>query len=399
MNRNVLLLSCSMALGLSGAPVITLLGGIIGTSLAPYPSLSTLPVALMVLGIALCTIPAALLMKKIGRRLGFMSASFVAALASLGGIYAISAESFTLFCLVAMFIGGNIAFVQQYRFAAAESVEPALVSKAVSIVLLGGIAAAYLGPELAKQTSEMLPFGLYSGSFAALAALNLVNGVLLYFFRESHIQGEVTKGDERPLSTIVYQPIYLAAVMAGLVAFGVMSYIMTATPVSMHIIDHFSINETARVIQSHIMAMFIPSLFTGFLIARYGLARIMFAGTTLMTACAVIAMIEHHFVHYWTGLVLLGVGWNFLFIGGTTLLTRCYRPSERFKAQAVNDFAVFGFQAIASLTAGTVLFRAGWETLNGLSLPLLVIMFAIILRLKPQLESANSSDVIKEKGK
>ncbi|TNF48413.1 MFS transporter, partial [bacterium] len=211
------------------------------------------------------------------------------------------------------------------------------LAKRFPSLLLGGIAAAFLGPELAKQTRDMLPFGLYSGSFATLAVLNFVNGGLLCFLRESRVREEMIKSDERPLTAVVLQPMYITAVMAALVSYGVMSFIMTATPVSMYVIDHFSIKETARIIQSHIMAMFIPSLFTGFLIARYGLARIMIAGTSLMTACAVIAMIDRHFPHYWTGLVLLGVGWNFLFIGGTTLLTRCYRPSERFKAQAVND--------------------------------------------------------------
>lgn len=393
MNRNVFLLSSSMALGMSGAPVIVLLGGIIGTDLAPYPSWSTLPVAMLVLGTALCTVPAALLMQRIGRRPGFMIASFITSLASLGGIYAISAQSFFLFCLVALFIGANMAFVQQYRFAAAESVDPIWVSKAVSIVFLGGIAAAYLGPELAKQSREILPFGLYSGSFAVLAALYFVNACLLFFFVESRTLRKEIRGEARSSLKIVTQPVYLTAVMAGLVSYAVMAFIMTATPVSMHIIDNFSINETAWVIQSHVMAMFIPSLFTGILIARYGLVRIMLAGTALMTACAIIAMIEHHFAHYWAGLVLLGVGWNFLFIGGTTLLTRCYRPAERFKAQAVNDFIVFGFQAVASLSAGTVLFKAGWETLNGLSLPLLIIMFVLILRLRSQIEAATSSDM------
>jgi MFS family permease len=160
-----------------------------------------------------------------------------------------------------------------------------------------------------------------------------------------------------------------------------MSFIMTATPVSMHVIDNLSIDQTAWVIQSHVLAMFIPSLFTGFLISRFGLPRVMLAGTLMMMACVVAALVDRHFVHYWTGLVLLGVGWNFLFVGATTLLTRCYDPSERFKAQAFNDFTVFGFQAVASLTAGTVIFVAGWEVLNALSLPLLAVMLLVIWRM------------------
>jgi predicted MFS family arabinose efflux permease len=315
-----------------------------------------------------------------------MAASLIAALACIIGIYAIHVQSFVLFCTVAFFVGGNLAFVQQYRFAAAESVEPDMVSKAVSIVLLGGIVAAFLGVELAKLSREMLPFGLYSGSFASLAMLNFANCCLLYFLTAPQIREEIYTGSERPLGTVVRQPIYLVAVMAALIAYGVMSFIMTATPVSMHVMDNFSIESTAWVIQSHVMAMFIPSLFTGLLISRYGLTKVMLWGTTLMIVCVALALADRRFIHYWAGLVLLGVGWNFLFIGGTTLLTRCYNSAERFKAQAVNDFAVFGFQALASLSAGTVIFMAGWEVVNGLTLPFLVIMLAVVWKLKHQID-------------
>lgn len=382
MNRNVALLAGAMALGLSGAPVIVLLGGILGADLAPSPALATLPVAVMVTGVAFFTVPAALIMKGIGRKGGFMASSLTAAAGSALGIYAIAKGSFLLFCLTAFFIGANLAFVQQYRFAAAESVEGKAVGRAVSYVLLGGIAAAFLGPELAKMTRGLLPYGLYSGSFAALTCLYVLCTAVLGLYREPPPPGKEGQGEERPLGEVVRQPLYLAAVMAGLTAFGVMSFIMTATPVSMHVIDDFSIDETAWVIQSHVMAMYIPSLFTGGLVDRFGLTRIMTAGTLLMAACTAVALVDRHFMHYWTGLVLLGVGWNFLFVGGTTLLTRTYRPAERFRAQAVNDFVVFGFQAFASLTAGTVIFRAGWEALNALSLPLLGVMLAVIWKIR-----------------
>jgi MFS family permease len=392
MNRNVFLLGCAMALGLSGAPVIVLLGGIVGTTLSPDPSLATLPVAMLVTGTALCTVPAALLMGRIGRRPGFMMASAAAALASLAGALAIHLGSFTLFNLAALVIGGNMAFVQQYRFAAAESVEPEKVSRAISTVLLGGIAAAFLGPELARMSRDLLPLGLYSGSFAVLSALYLVSIAVLSGLRSPREQGlDESTGERHSLSSIVLQPLYLTAVLAGLTAYGVMAFIMTATPVSMHIIDHFTLRETAWVIQSHILAMFVPSLFTGALIGRYGLPRIMLTGTLLMTACAVISLVDRHFVHYWTGLVLLGVGWNFLFIGGTTLLTKSYRRGDQFRAQAVNDFVVFGFQALASLSAGAVIFRADWETLNSLSLPLLAAMVAVIWKMKGGIDRLRGS--------
>jgi len=375
-----------MALGLAGAPVIVLLGGILGAEFAPSPAWATLPVAMMVVGVAVCTVPAALSMERIGRRRGFMIASTVAAAAALLGIHAIAAGSFVLFCLVAFLIGGSLAFVQQYRFEAAESVDPDKIHTAVSYVLLGGVAAAFLGPELAKQTREILPFGLYSGSFAALAALGFINTGLLYFLQKPRMRESRLQGKARSIGVIARQRAYVTAVMAGLVAYGVMSFIMTATPVSMHVIDEFSINETAWVIQSHVMAMYLPSLFTGSLIGRYGLKRVMAAGIVLMTACVLLGLLDRHFIHYWVGLVLLGIGWNLLFVGGTTLLTGTYRPSESFKAQAVNDFTVFGFQALASLTAGTVIFTAGWEVLNAATLPLLAVMLAMVLKLEPAKE-------------
>jgi predicted MFS family arabinose efflux permease len=372
-----------MALGMSGAPVIVLLGGIIGTSLAPHPSWATLPVAMLVVGGAHFTVPAAMMMEKIGRRPGFMIASFVASLATLGGMTAIARGSFSLFCLSALFIGANMAFVQQYRFAAAESVAQSEVGKAVSAVLLGGIAAAFLGPELAKISKDFLPYGLYSGSFAVLSALYAVNGGLLYFLREPGPRKKRPEGQGGgALGRVVREPRYLIAVMAGMVAYGVMSFIMTATPVSMHLIDRFSLDDTALVIQSHIVAMFLPSLFTGALIGRFGLSKIMLTGTFLMGFCAAISFVDRHFIHYWAGLVLLGVGWNFLFVGGTTLLTRTYEARDRFKAQALNDVTVFGFQAIASLSAGTVIFTSGWEVLNGLSLPLLAITAVVLLKMR-----------------
>lgn len=376
-----------MALGTAGAPAMVLLGGIIGSALAPHPSWATLPVAAMVVGVAVFTVPAALLMKKIGRRPGFMVASAVTGLACLGGVYAIHVGSFIQFCLVAFFVGGNLAFVQQYRFAAAESVDVAQVSKAISIVLLGGIAAAFIGPEIVKRAMDLLPFGIYSGSFATLAAVYFLNAGLLSFLTEPEVREQEDGGTGRPIGKIIRQPLYMIAVLAAMVAYGVMSFVMTAAPVSMHIVDHFSINETAMVIQSHVMAMFIPSLFTGILISRFGISKIMMAGTMLLAACVSLALVDHQLIHYWVGMVLLGVGWNFLFVGATTLLTRCYSPAERFKSQAVNDFTVFGFQAVASLTAGAVIFMAGWEVLNGVTLPFLIVLFGMVLRMRTRIEA------------
>jgi MFS family permease len=381
MNRNILILAISQALGLAAAPMIVLIGGIIGADLAPAKSWATLPLALMVLGGASFTVPAALLMGKIGRRYGFIAGMTLALLAALTAIYAIHNRNFLLFCLATFGIGGNMAFVQQYRFAAAESVEQVYIGRAVSMVLVGGIIAAFLGPELAKNSREWLPFGPYSGSFAVLAAIYLLNITVMFFLTSPAPGGNTAEGPQRPLKTIIRQPLFRTAVLSGLVAYWCMTFIMSATPVSMHVIDGFSLPDTAWIIQSHVLAMFIPSFFSGWLIDRFGLGRVMITGIVLMALCVVAALIDRHLVHYWLALVALGVGWNFLFVGGTTLLTKTYQPAERFKAQACNELTVYGFQATASLSAGAIIFYAGWEVVNLLTVPWLLINLLVILKM------------------
>lgn len=380
--RNLLILTLSQSLGFCAAPLIIFAGGVTGTKLAPSPAWATLPIAAMVVGVALATVPAALIMKKIGRRWGFIAASLLAAMASLAAAHAIGAKSFSLFCGAILLIGANLAFIQQYRFAAAESVDVQHVSKAISFVLLGGIAAGFLGPELAKRTKNLLDLGDYAGSFASLAILYLLVAGLLFFLREPRSPSEAATGRGRPLREVITQPGYLIAVLGGMVAYGVMSFIMTATPISMHVIDGHSLDTTAGVIQSHVVAMYLPALFTGALIARWGAARVMVMGLCATVACVLFALSGHQSWIYWMALVLLGVGWNFQFLGATVMLTANYRPEERFKAQAVNDFVIFGTQALMSLSAGAVIHRANWEILNLITLPFLILVLLTMLFLR-----------------
>lgn len=380
--RNLLILTLSQSLGFCAAPLIIFAGGVTGTMLAPSPAWATLPIAAMVVGVALATVPAALVMKKIGRRWGFIAASLLAAMASLAAAHAIGAKSFSLFCGAILLIGANLAFIQQYRFAAAESVDVQHVSKAISFVLLGGIAAGFLGPELAKRTKNLLDLGDYAGSFASLAILYLLVAGLLFFLREPRSPSETATGRGRPLREVITQPGYLIAVLGGMVAYGVMSFIMTATPISMHVIDGHSLDTTAGVIQSHVVAMYLPALFTGALIARWGAARVMVIGLLATVACVLFALSGHQSWIYWMALVLLGVGWNFQFLGATVMLTANYRPEERFKAQAVNDFVIFGTQALMSLSAGAVIHRANWEILNLITLPFLILVLLTMLFLR-----------------
>lgn len=382
--QNIPILSASQALAFSAGPMVVFIGGIVGAELAPTPALSTLPSAISVVGLALTTIPAALLMRKVGRKNGFRLSALMGLLASLLAAYALHLGSFALFCLATFFLGANGAFVQQYRFAATESVPPERSSQAVSVVLLGGMAAGFLGPEIAKRTGDLLNYGEFTASFLILAGMYLVVIGLLSLLKPTTGVQEQIGGPNRPVRTIAAQPTFLAAVLSGAAAYGVMTFVMTATPLQMHTMNHFSLDQTAFVIQSHIIAMYLPSLFTGFLIERLGLIRLMLLGIMVMLGTVVVGVISRDLLHYWGALVLLGVGWNFLFVGGTVLLTRSYFPIERFKAQAANDFTIFGFQALASLSAGSVLFMANWDALLMITLPVLLGVAGVILWLNRQ---------------
>lgn len=385
--RNVSILSISQVLGLTGSVMVVFIGGIIGIELAPTPALATLPIAIMVVGVALSTVPASLLMKRIGRRRGFQSAAMIAFLAALLAVYAIYLGNFTLFCLATLFIGGNSAFVQQYRFAAVESVPVHLSGRAVSIVLLGGVVGGLLGPTIARQTKDILPFGEYSGSFAALGLIYLSVILIMSFLAKIQISEHEAKGEERPMRAILSQPKYIVAVLAGVVSYAVMSLIMTATPISMHSIHGHTLAATGLVIQSHVVAMYLPSLITAPVITRIGALRVMSTGVLAIFLCVLFNLLDSQVANYWIALVLLGIGWNFLFIGGTVLLTESYLPAERFKAQAFNDFSIFGIQALASLSAGTLIYLTSWSVLNAIAIPVLAIMLLGIFLVAQQKSS------------
>lgn len=382
MSRNVPILSISQALGFSSAAMVVLVGGIIGIELAPSPSWATLPISLMVVGVALATIPASLLMRKIGRRRGFMAGAALSGLAAMLGAYAISENSFVLFCAAGPFFGASGAFVQQYRFAAVESVPSENSARAISFVLLGGIAGGFFGPEIAKLTRNWLTWGAYAGSFISMALLQILAVFLLSLLKDISPSDEEINGVERSFRKVATQPTYLLAVLTGTVGYGVMSLIMTATPLYLHSNSGFSVDQTTFVIQSHIIAMYLPSLFTGFILERLGLVRVLIFGIFSLTATVILGVFAQKLMHYWGALVLLGVGWNFLFVGGTVLLTRSYRPAERFKAQAVNDFIIFGVRAFTSLLAGSVLYYANWQILNLTNLPFLLVILVATITLR-----------------
>ena len=373
--RNILILLVCQLISATGAIVVVTLGGIIGAKLSSNPALATLPVSVMVISIAATTIPATILMKRIGRKLGFSIASLcsVAAVALAG--YALSTGSFWIFMVSAGMFGVNMAFTQQYRYAAAESVDSEYAPRAISFVLLGAIGGAFVGTELITYGEYFFPSVQYAGALAALAVLYLVQSTL--FFLLGPMRGDdsdIHQKAQRSVAEIIRQPVFVVAVLGGVTAYGVMTLIMTATPLSMLINDGFSLKEASTIIRNHVLGMYVPSLFSGFLIERLGTVRMMAIGGLVLIAASAIGMQGHTYIHYWYALVLLGVGWNFLYVGGTTMLTLTYSMNERFKAQAINEFTVFGTSATASLLAGTVIHLYGWYTLVLLPLPLLVLI-------------------------
>ena len=352
-----------------------MLGGIIGTTLADNPAYATFPVSVLVLSVAIIAIPATMFMKRVGRKVGFATASTTAVVAMSLAAWSLHQHSFPLFIAAAGLLGINMAFTQQYRYAAAESVRPAFVGRAISTVLIGAMGGAIVGPELVVRGQFWIPEVAYAGTLLAAGSLYVIQFFLLLMLAPMRVEsGENADVPARPLREIVSQPVFIVAVLGGAVAYGVMSLIMTATPISMHVHDGYSIADTASVIRGHVLGMYLPSLISGYLLDRFGVTRIMAIGALALILSVVIAWVDQTFMHYWMALVVLGVGWNFLYVGGTTMLTMTYSVSERFKAQAVNEFSVFGTAAVASLMAGTVIHLYGWTPLILLPLPVMLLM-------------------------
>ena len=389
MNKNLWLLILSQIFAFTAAPVTVFLSGIIGSQFSPIKSLATLPMALSVVGIAIFAIFAAKLMSIIGRRLGFILASIGSSLASLMSAYSIIIESFILYNLGCFLIGAGVAFSHQYRFAAVETVDKDLAPKAISIILLAGIGSAFIGPNLANISKDLISEHLYAGSYIALAALTLTSTIFLLFYKDGHKKTDDIKINSRSYFELISQPRFLQALIASAFAYAVMSFLMTATPISMHVMEKISIAKTGFVIQLHITAMFLPSLITGNLIKKFGHSKIMYAGVLLFSITILTSLFEQSFLNYLVALVFLGLGWNFLFISGTSLLVLSYREEEKFKAQGFNDLIVYSVQAVASLSAGVFLNLTSWKTMNLICIIFLIIIVistlrADIIQKKPQ---------------
>ena len=292
------MLTVAQCFGHTAAPILVLLGGIVGAQIAPAADLATLPIAVQILGIASSAIPAAMLMSRLGRKAGFLGATALGIFAALLAAYAVSEQSFTLFVLAGFLVGVYIAFMQQFRFAVAESVPSELVPRSLSILMLAGIVSALLGPEVGRRFSEVEGLPLYVGSFLGLAILLSISFViLLLFYKNTFITNEEHNEPKRPLGEILKQPTLILAVAAAAIAYSVMALVMTATPLSMHEMDGFSLDATTRVIQSHILAMYIPSFFSGALITRFGPLKIIWVGFVLMLVCVALGWGDPQFFH------------------------------------------------------------------------------------------------------
>ena len=380
MNKNLWLLILSQIFAFTAAPVTVFLSEIIGSQFSPIKSLATLPMALSIVGVAIFAIFAAKVMSIIGRRAGFIFASVGSSLAALMAAYSIIIESFLLFNLGCFLLGAGVAFSHQYRFAAVETVNKDMAPKAISIILLAGIGSAFIGPNLANISKEIISEHLYAGSYIALAILTLSSTIFLLFYKDNHKPNNFVKKDTRSYFELISQPRFLQALIASAFAYAVMSFLMTATPISMHVMEKISLSKTGLVIQLHIAAMFLPSLITGNLIKKFGHSKIMYAGVVLFSITILTSLFEQNFVNYLTALVFLGFGWNFLFISGTSLLVLTYKEDEKFKAQGFNDLIVYSIQAVASLSAGIFLNLTSWKTMNLICIIFLIIIVISTLR-------------------
>lgn len=379
MTQNVWILMLAQAFAMCAAPLVVFAGGLIGKQLASDSSFATLPLAAMVFGTALAVYPAASIASKKGRKRVFLGAMVIGLIAAMIAVLSLHFKSFSGFVVAAILIGVVLACIQQFRFAAMESVEPELMPVAASRLLLAGIIAAYLGPELVT-IGQMFHEQTFTGAFYLLGVCFVLAFLLILLgYKNVHIEQASGEGQPRSFANILSSPGILLAMGSASVGFAVMSFIMTATPISMHELNHYSLEETKWVIQSHIMAMFIPSLFSGWLVRKLGFISMMWAGLGIYGICLVVAYWDQALIHYWSALILLGLGWNLLFVAGTALLPQMHQTNEAHRVQGLNDLMVFSAQAVASLASGVLLLVLGWQGLIWVALPIILIQVALLL--------------------
>lgn len=375
--RNIFLLACCQALLLTNASGLISMNGLVGYSLVDMKTVATLGATTYVLGSALSTMPMSLWMAKVGRRRGFMTGAFI----NIGGcaiaVVALWLASFPLYCLATAVIGVYNAVGLQYRFAAAEVAAPADRARAISLVLAGGIGGGFLGPAITRWGRDMFA-APFLGSFVLLAAVALVALAVQAQVDVPTPSAAERAGGGRPLGEIVRQPVFIVAALAASLGYGLMNLLMTATPLAM---DFCSLPyaQAALVISWHVVGMYAPGFVTGTLINRFGVLGVILAGVCVMTGGAAVALNGNDLAHFLVALVLVGTGWNFMYIGGTTLLTEAYAPAEKARTQGANDFIVFSVMAVSSFSSGALVSAAGWETMNLAALPVLAVIAGVVV--------------------
>ncbi|EAQ54648.1 MULTISPECIES: MFS transporter [Vibrio] len=382
MNRNVWLLSLCQALLMTGNILLISVIGLIGKQIAPSVSMITLPVALQFLGLMAATIPASLISGKLGRKRGFSIGNVVGITGASLATYALSQQHFYLFCFATFLLGIGIGFGTLYRFAAIEVCDENARHRAISISMAGGVLAAVLGPNLAIMSQQWSADGLYIGAFASLIGLNILALALLQTiqFPKVSFNSQAPKAD--PLSVIVKAPNFVGAVFAAMVAYAVMNILMTATPLAM-IGCGFDFTKAAGVIEWHVLGMFVPAFFTGYLIEKFGSRMMILAGGVLFVVSIAINIHGVSIWHFRAALVVLGVGWNFMFIAATGLFSQSYQAQNKAKAQAFNEFVVFGCVTVTALLSGWLESTVGWQNLNVYVLPFVlavILLFAFSAR-------------------
>ncbi|TDR57349.1 putative MFS family arabinose efflux permease [Halomonas ventosae] len=372
--RNVAILVTSQVLFMVASITVMTLSGVVGQQLSPDPGLATLPIALMMVGTVVSTLPASLYMKRVGRRRGFIAGAALGGMAGgLVSFVGIATGSFGVFCAGNLLLGLYQGFAMYYRFAAADVASPAFRTRAISFVLAGGVVAAFLGPWNASAATDLITGVPSGGPYLVIALLALVAIGLLTQLRVPP-SSEAQPGDSaRPMADIAARPSFRVAVLAGAVGYAIMALVMTATPLAMRA-QGFEMGQVAVIMQWHVLGMFAPSFVTGSLIARFGVPPILLTGTLLLTGTVLVTNLGVSLAHFWTALVLLGIGWNFLFVGGSALLSSVHSEAERGKVQGINDLIIFSLVALGSLMSGALLHHLGWELLNLAMLPAILLV-------------------------
>ncbi|MFL2669156.1 MAG: MFS transporter [Alphaproteobacteria bacterium] len=370
--RNVLVLATCQVLFGTGRSLLIVTAPLIAYSIASHKGLATLPTSLVIVGTAIMTIPASLFMRRVGRKVGFILGSLIGVVSGLVSAYAVLHSDFWLFAFGALLFGFFAGFAQLYRFAAADVASEDFKSKAISLVLAGGVVSGFLGPESAKIGQHMVTSVPFVGAYLILTGVTVLAIFVLLLLDIPKLTPQERAGPRRPMMQIMKQPVFLVAATAAMISQGVMNFLMTATPIAMaH--AHHQFSDTALVIEWHIFGMFAPGFVTGHLINKFGETKMIITGLTLQFFCVGVALIGVEVAHFWLSMLLLGIGWNFAFTAGTSLMTTAYTVSERAKTQGAMNFLIYGFVSVLSLSSGALVHFFGWDIVNLGAIPFLAL--------------------------